>query len=170
MAKTQKQQENTFITIIAKAIITATSNKVSDDFKQENPTKTIYFTVQDEEKIKQLQELGMTLYTPEEEEEAPNYFICKATKFVKIYTNRDDYFDKDFGVTTIKEDGTEMKNPNLKTDEPIYLSIVKVKAPKGKNDFFRVNAILTDDTTKLIEVTQENPFKNLFINDEDLPF
>ena len=169
MAKTQKQQENTFITIIAKAIITATSNKVSDDFKQENPTKTIYFTVQDEEKIKQLQELGMTMYTPEKEG-AANYFICKATKFVKIYTNRDDYFEKDFGVTTIKEDGTEMKNPNLKTDEPIYLSIVKVKAAKGKNDFFRVNAILTDDTSKLIEVNQENPFKDLFIKDEELPF
>ena len=169
MAKTQKQQENTFITIIAKAIITTTSNKISDDFKQDIPTKTIYFTVQDEKKIKQLQELGMTLYTPEDKE-APNYFICKATKFVKIYTNRDDYFEKDFGVTTIKEDGTEMKNPNLKTDEPIYLSIVKVKAPKGKNDFLRVNAILTDDTSKLIEINQENPFKNLFINDEDLPF
>ena len=149
MAKTQKQQENTFITIIAKAIITATSNKVSDDFKQENPTKTIYFTVQDEQKIKQLKELGMTMYTPEEEG-APNYFICKATKFVKIYTNRDDYFEKDFGVTTIKEDGTEMKNPNLKTDEPIYLSIVKVKAPKGKNDFFRLNAILKNNKKKLI--------------------
>lgn len=169
MAKTQKQQENTFKTIIAKAIITATSNKVSEDFKQDIPTKTIYFTVQDEKKIKQFQELGMIMYTPEEEE-APNYFICKATKFVKIYTNRDDYFEKDFGVTTIKEDGTEMKNPNLKTDEPIYLSIVKVKAPKGKNDFFRVNAILTDDTSKLIEVTQENPFKELFIKDEELPF
>jgi hypothetical protein len=167
MAKTQKQQENTFVTIIAKAIITATSNKVSDDFKQDNPTKTIYFTVQDEKKIKQLEELGMTMYTPEG---APNFFICKATKFVKIYKNRDDYFEKDFGVTTIKEDGTEIKNPNLKTDEPIYLSIVKVKAPKGKNDFFRVNAILTDDTSKLIEVTQENPFKDLFINDEELPF
>ena len=169
MSKTQKQQENTFTTIIAKAIITATSNKVSDDFKQENPTKTIYFTVQDEEKIKQLQELGMTMYTPEKEG-ALNYFICKATKFVKIFNNRDEYFEKDFGVTTIKEDGTEMKNPNLKTDEPIYLSIVKVKAPKGKNDFLRVNAILTDDPCKLIEVNQENPFKNLFINDEDLPF
>ena len=169
MATTQKQQENTFTTIIAKAIITATSNKVSDDFKQDIPTKTIYFTVQDEKKIKQLQELGMVQYTTEKEG-YPNYFICKATKFVKIYTNRDDYFEKDFGVTTIKEDGTEIKNPNLKTDEPIYLSIVKVKAPKGKNDFFRVTAILTDDSSKLIEVTQENPFKNLFINDEELPF
>ena len=169
MANTKKQQENTFVTIIAKAIITATSNKVSDDFKQDTPTKTIYFTVQDEKIIKQLQELGMVLYTPKEEG-ASNYFICKATKFVKIYKNRDEYFEKDFGVTTIKEDGTEIKNPNLKTDEPIYLSIVKVKAPKGKNDFFRVNAILTDDTSKLIEVTQENPFKNLFINDEELPF
>lgn len=169
MARTQKQQENTFKTTITKAIITATSNKISEDFKQEIPTKTIYFTVQDEKKIKQLQELGMTMYTPEKEG-APNYFICKATKFVKIYTNRDDYFEKDFGVTTIKEDGTEMKNPNLKTDEPIYLSIVSVKAPKGKNDFYRVNAILTDDPSKLIEVNQENPFKDLFINDEDLPF
>ena len=169
MAKTQKQQENTFITVIAKAIITSTSNKISNDFNQDIPTKTIYFTVQDEKKIKQLQELGLTLYTPEEKE-APNYFICKATKFVKIYTNRDDYFEKDFGVTTIKEDGTEMKNPNLKTDEPIYLSIVKVKGTRGKNDFYRVNAILTDDSSKLIEVNQENPFKDLFINDEDLPF
>ena len=169
MAKTQKQKENTFTTIITKAIITATSNKVSDDFKQNIPTKTIYFTVPDEKKIKQLQELGMTMYTPEEEG-VPNYFICKATKFVTIYTNRDDYFEKDFGVTTIKEDGVEIKNPNLKTDEPIYLSIVKVKASKGKNDFFRVNAILTDDITKLIEVTQDNPFKDLFINDEELPF
>ena len=40
---TNKQTANNFQTVIVPAIITATSNKVSDEFKQETPTKTIYF-------------------------------------------------------------------------------------------------------------------------------
>ena len=89
MANTKKQQENTFVTIIAKAIITATSNKVSDDFKQDTPTKTIYFTVQDEKIIKQLQELGMVLYTPKKKEHQTTLFVklLNLLKFTKTEMN-----------------------------------------------------------------------------------
>ena len=40
MTKTNEQ----FTTVITPAYITATSNKVSKDFVQETPTKTVYFT------------------------------------------------------------------------------------------------------------------------------
>ena len=52
---TNKQKENNFQTVIVPAIITATSNKVSNEFKQETPTKTIYFHVEDPKKAEQLE-------------------------------------------------------------------------------------------------------------------
>ena len=60
---TNKQKENNFQTVIVPAIITATSNKVSNEFKQETPTKTIYFHVEDPKKAEQLEKFSMTQYT-----------------------------------------------------------------------------------------------------------
>ena len=47
---TNKKTENNFQTVTVPAIITATSNKVSSEFKQETPTKTIYIHVPDPKK------------------------------------------------------------------------------------------------------------------------
>ena len=42
------------------------------------------------------------------------------------------------------------------------LKLIKVKAGKGKNDFYRVNAILLPTLDSLKEVEAVNPFAELF--------
>ena len=165
---TNKQTANNFQTVIVPAIITATSNKVSSDFKQETPTKTIYFHVADPKKVELLEKFGMTQYTPDTETdpEAKPYFIAKATKFVKLYTDRTTFVEKPFTVDLFDEDtGLPIANPNVYTDEIVHLAIIKVKGGKGKNDFYRVNAILLPNLEVLKEVEAVNPFAELFGED-----
>lgn len=156
MAKSDQKEQNNFITLIVPAIITATSNKVSDDFKQKNgSTKTIYFHSTDDKVTKQLEQAGMTLYTPEPDEngEATPYFVAKATRIVKVFTDKENFIERDFTTET----------PNMYTDEIVHLAVMKVKAQKkGQNDFFRINSILVSDLEQLKEVEAVNPFAVLF--------
>lgn len=171
--KTQETTNNDFHTVVVPAIITATSNKVSEDFKQEVNTKTVYFHVTDPAKAEQLEKIGMTQYTPDTEKDpdAKPYFIAKATKAVKLYTTRDKFVEKSFTVEEINEEtGLPQSTPNLYTEEIVHLAIIKVKGGKGKNDFFRLNAILLPAVEMLKEVEAVNPFADLFIGDDDLPF
>ena len=165
---TNKQTANNFQTVTVPAIITATSNKVSDEFKQETPTKTIYFHIPDHKKAEQLEKFGMTQYTPDTETDpdAKPYFIAKATKNVKLYTDRTTFVEKPFSVDLFDEDtGLPIPNPNVYTDEIVHLAVIKVKAGKGKNDFYRVNAILLPTLDSLKEVEAVNPFAELFGED-----
>jgi len=174
--KQEKKQEatnNDFQTVVVPAIITATSNKVSEDFKQEVNTKTVYFHVIDQVKAQQLEKIGMTQYTPDTEKDpdAKPYFIVKATKMVKLYTSLDNFTEKPFTVEEINEEtGLPQSTPNLYTEEIVHLAIIKVKGAKGKNDFFRLNAILLPAVEMLKEVEAVNPFAEFFIDDDDLPF
>ena len=167
---TNKQTANNFQTVTVPAIITATSNKVSDEFKQETPTKTIYFHVPHPKKAEQLEKIGMTQYTPDTETdpEAKPYFIAKATKNVKLYTHEDrsTFTEKAFTVDIFDEDtGLPLPNPNVYTDEIVHLAVIKVKGGKGKNDFYRLNAILLSTLDSLKEVEAVNPFAELFGED-----
>ena len=165
---TNKQTENNFQTVTVPAIITATSNKVSSEFKQETPTKTIYFHVEDPKKVEQLEKFGMTQYTPDTETdpEAKPYFIAKATKTVRLFTDRTTHVEKLFSVDFFDEDtGLPITNPNVYTDEIVHLAIIKVTGGKGKNDFYRVNAILLPTLDTLKEVEAVNPFAELFGED-----
>ena len=165
---TNKQTANNFQSVVVPAIITATSNKVSDEFKQETPTKTIYFHVPDPKKAEQLEKFGMTQYTPDTETdpEAKPYFIAKATKTVRLFTDRTTHVEKLFSVDLFDEDtGLPIPNPNVYTDEIVHLAIIKVKGGKGKNDFYRVNAILLPTLDTLKEVEAVNPFAELFGED-----
>ena len=167
---TNKQTANNFQTVTVPAIITATSNKVSSEFKQETPTKTIYFHVADSKKAEQLEKFGMTQYTPDTETDpdAKPYFIAKATKIIKLYTheNRSNFVEKPFSVDLFDEEtGLPIANPNVYTDEIVHLAIIKVKGGKGKNDFYRVNAILLPTLDTLKEVEAVNPFAELFGED-----
>ena len=165
---TNKQIANNFQIVTVPAIITATSNKVSSEFKQETPTKTIYFHVADPKKAEQLEKFGMTQYTPDTETdpEAKPYFIAKATKTVKLYTDRTTFVEKPFSVDLFDEDtGLPIANPNVYTDEIVHLAVIKVKGAKGKNDFYRVNAILLPTLDSLKEVEAVNPFSELFGED-----
>lgn len=164
---TNKQTANNFQTVTVPAIITATSNKVSEEFKQETPTKTIYFHVPDPKKVEELKKIGMTQYTPDTETDpdAKPYFIAKATKTVKLYAREDlsRFVEKPFTVDLFDEEtGLPIPNPNVYTDEIVHLAVIKVKAPKGKNDFYRVNAILLPTLDTLKEVEAVNPFAELF--------
>ena len=165
---TNKQTANNFQSVVVPAIITATSNKVSHEFKQETPTKTIYFHVEDPKKAEQLEKFGMTQYTPDTETdpEAKPYFIAKATKTVRLFTDRTTHVEKLFSVDLFNEDtGLPIPNPNVYTDEIVHLAIIKVKGGKGKNDFYRVNAILLPTLDTLKEVEAVNPFAELFGED-----
>ena len=167
---TNKQTANNFQTVTVPAIITATSNKVSSEFKQETPTKTIYFHVPDPKKAEQLEKFGMTQYTPDTETdpEAKPFFIVKAAKNVKLYTHEDrsTFVEKSFTDDLFDEyTGLPITNPNVYTDEIVLLAVIKVKAPKGKNDFYRVNAILLPTLDSLKEVEAVNPFAELFGED-----
>lgn len=160
MEKTTKKDEQ-FTNVIVPAIITATSNKIDEDFKQETPTKTMYFTVSDKDKIRELEELGMTCYTPKDKDGKP-YFICKAVKSVKIYFKDCGTIEKLFTISTVDPQTMQkVASPNLFTDTEVVLSVIKVKGGKGKNDFFRINAILLDDIEELKQVEQTNPFADL---------
>ena len=155
-----KKTNEQFTTVITPAYITATSNKVSKDFVQETPTKTVYFTTKDKKKLQELQELGLTLYTPEDKSDA--YFIVKATKSVKMYKRDNTMIDVDFKVENLNPDTGEIESvPNYYTDTLVYLAITKVKADKGRSDFYRLTSILVDEFEDLKEVEQRNPFEDL---------
>ena len=145
---TNKQTANNFQTVTVPAIITATSNKVSDEFKQETQTKTIYFNVEDPEKAEELKNFGMTQYRPNTEIDldAKPYFIAKATKIVKLYTHEDrsNFVEKPFSVDLFDEEtGLPIPNPNVYTEEIVHLAIIKVKGGKGKNDFLPLKRYFT---------------------------
>ncbi len=157
---TKQKTNEQFTTVITPAYITATSNKVSKDFLQEVPTKTVYFTTKDKKKLQELQDLGLTLYTPEDKSD--DYFIVKATKSVKMYKRDNSMIDVDFKVDNINPDTGEIEPvPNYYTDTLVYLAITKVKADKGRSDFYRLTSILVDEFEDLKEVEQRNPFEDL---------
>ena len=49
---TKEQKQFTSINLVGR--ISATSNKVSEDFKQETPTKTVYIVPKDKKEIEKL--------------------------------------------------------------------------------------------------------------------
>ena len=170
MAKKQKKATRTnFETVIAKATITATSNKTDGKYKQKKSTKAVYLVPATEEDSKKLEDFGLQLYTPDEEKDpkARPYFIVKATEFVKIFTSETDFEEVYFGVSYEEvnpEDGEIItkKTPNYKTEEPVYVAVMFVEGGDNINDFFRINALMMEDVAMLEEVQPVNPFASLF--------
>lgn len=168
MAKKQQNHEN-FDTVVARATITATSNKSDGKYKQKKPTKTIYLVPATEEDSKKLSDFGLQLYTPDTEKdpESKPYFIVKATENVKIFTSGTEFEEVNFGVSyedVNQETGeiTVKKTPNYKTEIPVHAAIMFVEGGDNGNDFFRLNALMMEDTATLEEVQPVNPFAGLF--------
>lgn len=155
MTKEQKQ----FISINLIGKILATSNKVSEDFKQETPTKTIYIVPKDKKEIEKIEKFGLPLYTPKEKG-LESYTIVKSAKSVKHYKSAKDEAPQKMIMTVEDENGQTI--PNLYTNENVILNITKVKAQKGKNDFYRLTAILAPVGT-ILEVEATNPFSDMKI-------
>ncbi len=161
---TKEQKQFTSINLIGK--ISATSNKVSEDFKQETPTKTIYIVPKDNKEIEKLEKFGLPLYTPKVKG-FESYTIVKSAKTVKHYKSVKDEAPQKMIMTVEDENG--QKVPNLYTEENVILNITKVKAQKGKNDFYRLTAILAPVGT-ILEVEATNPFSDLEVSEDKLPF
>lgn len=161
---TKEQKQFTSINLVGK--ITATSNKVSEDFKQETPTKTIYIVPKDKKEIEKLEKFGLPLYTPKEKG-SESYTIVKSAKTVKYYKSVIDEAPQKMIMTVEDENGQTVSN--LYTEENVILNITKVKAQKGKNDFYRLTAILAPVGT-ILEVEAANPFSDLEVSEDELPF
>ena len=168
MAKNQQKHGN-FDTVVAQATITATSNKSDGKYKQKKATKAVYLVPDTEEDTKKLVDFGLQLYTPETEKdpEAKPYFIVKATENVKIFTSETEFEEVNFGVSyedVNQETGeiTVKKTPNYKTETPVHVAIMFIEGGDNGNDFFRLNALMMEDTAILEEVQPVNPFAGLF--------
>lgn len=127
--------------------ITATSNKVNEKFKTDNPTKTAYITVESEADRKKLEDFGLTLYSSKED--GTEFFIIKLSREVKTY----DSFDKKKKPTIL--DGTT-ESPNFRTVVPVAMNVVK--GENVGNDFYRVNAISVASDKDVQVIEAENPF------------
>lgn len=164
MTMTKEQNQFTSINIIGK--ISATSNKVSEDFKQETPTKTVYIVPKDKKEIEKLEKFGLPLYTPKEKG-AESYTIVKSAKTVKHFKSTKDKKPQKMFMTV--EDENRQPLLNIYTQENVILNITKVKTQKGKNDFFRLTAILAP-VDAIIEVEPTNPFEDLEVSEDELTF
>lgn len=162
---TKEQKQFTSINLVGR--ISATSNKVSEDFKQETPTKTVYIVPKDKKEIEKLKKFGLPLYTPKEKKGSESYTIVKSAKTVKHYKSAKDEAPQKMIMTVEDENGQTI--PNLYTEENVICNITKVKAQKGKNDFYRLTAILAPVGT-ILEVEATNPFGDLEASEDELPF
>ena len=161
---TKEQKQFSSINLIGK--ISATSNKVSEDFKQETPTKTIYILPKDKKEIEKLEKFGLPLYTSKEKG-SESYTIVKSAKTVKHYKSVKDEAPQKMIMTVEDENGNSI--PNLYTEENVIFNITKVKGQKGKNDFYRLTTILAPVGT-ILEVKATNPFRDLEVSEDGLPF
>ena len=161
---TKEQKQFTSINLVGR--ISATSNKVSEDFKQETPTKTVYIVPKDKKEIEKLKKFGLPLYTPKEKG-AESYTIVKSAKTVKHYKSVKDEAPQKMIMTVADENGQTI--PNLYTEENVIFNITKVKAQKGKNDFYRLTAVLAPVGT-ILEVEATNPFEDFEVSEDGLPF
>lgn len=126
--------------------INTTSNKTSDKFKQETPTKTVYVTA-DENNTKVLQDFGLQLYTSKENKE--DFFILKfAAKTLLYIPGEENPVSFAEEVSTI--------TPNFTSgDKTVGVNIVK--GVNMGNDFYRLQALnATPETFEFIK--PENPF------------
>ena len=135
--------------LVIKGRITATSNKVDDKFRQEQPTKTAYITVFDPKDIDHLKKFGLTEYTSREDR--TSFFIIKLPKQVAIYVS---------GVHSQEPEKMSggIDTPNFSTPEGKELSLNIIKGENMGRDFFRLQAIQIEDANDIIEVEQTNPF------------
>lgn len=135
--------------LVIKGIITATSKKIDDRFRQEVPTKTAYIKT-DTENAKKLQDFGLTKYTSKQGED---YFVIKLPANLMVYTPNG-FGKKRPDLSQVYHDGVETNN--FKTEKMLPLNIIK--GNNMNNDFFRLQAIRVDDESDILEIEPENPF------------
>lgn len=129
-------------------MITATSKKLDNDFKQLNPTKTAYIDV-DEATAKKLEAFGLTRYTSVEDRK--DFFVVKLSSNLVYYQ---DNTNKSVSIADL----AGVDTPNFNSgDEPIMMNLIQGEN-KG-NKFFRIQSLLLPHgEEQLNTVVAENPF------------
>ena len=128
--------------------ITATSKKLDNRYKQENPTKTAYIEV-DEKQAKALEAFGLTRYTSVTDKK--DFFI------VKLSANLVAYLDHTNTQVSLSElAGVQSSNFNT-GDDLIQMNLIK--GENMGNEFFRIQALLLPNGIGSIqELEAVNPF------------
>lgn len=136
-----------FKNINVTAKITATS-KANDKFKKDIPTLTFYLKPANEDEANKLKNFGLTEYSSKEDNEA--FFILKASRKIAVYTGTgaDDYETVSGAVADTRY--------NYYTAKNIKINIMKIVNEDGT--FYRLQALLLDSMSDLLEVVPENPF------------
>lgn len=129
-------------------MITATSKKLDNDFKQLNPTKTAYIDV-DEATAEKLESFGLRRYTSVEDRK--DFFVVKLSSNLVYYQ---DGTNKSVSIADL----AGVDTPNFNSgDEPIMMNLIQGEN-KG-NKFFRIQSLLLPQgEEQLNTVVAENPF------------
>lgn len=148
--------------------ISATSNKVNSDYKQEVDTKTAYLEAS-KETLKEMEKFGLRIYTSEKDKES--FVIVKLADKLRVYDNN--------GKSSVRRDLSNIygendeENFNFKSDEVRNISVNIIKGENKGNTFHRLQAILVSSEEDIIKIEPENPFADndgAEIGDDDLPF
>lgn len=129
--------------LIISGIISTTSNKQSAQFRVENPQKTAYLLL-DQENADKLEEFGVTKYTSKTGED---FYCLKLVEKLKLYF--DDSKDALIADTSVDD-------PNFKTEKVVKMNVIK--GEKTGNTFYRLQALLLNDSSDLVQIEAENPF------------
>lgn len=121
--------------------ITNTSNKQSKEFKTDNPRKSVYVTL-DEENKKKAEAFGLTEYTPKDGGDP--FFIIKTAGEVRVHSLME---SEELYVI----DGSD-QSENFKSNGKVWLSLFK--SEKNRNEFIRLTDILGD----VEKVERKDPF------------
>ena len=133
--------------------ISTTSNKISEKFKQEVPTKTAYLLTNDDQTSQALENFGLTKYTSRKDNE--NFFILKFADKLRVYfPGGENQVRNDF--SNIHMEGHETLN--FKTNDETTVSINVVKGENMGNEFHRLQAILVETIDDIVQIEPENPF------------
>lgn len=134
--------------IILKGRVTATSNKVDEKYKKENPTKTAYVTISEADRQKAI-DFGLSEYNSKQD--GNSFFIVKLPKDVAIYV-------EGTGKIVPEKMSGKVDTPNFMTAENKEVKMNFIKGEKSGNDFYRLQAIQITESTDIISVLPDNPF------------
>src|SRR5690606_11441785 len=143
------QNKPSLLNVVVKGHVSATSNKVDNKFKNEDPTKTAYLIVNEPAEAQKLIDFGLTQYSSKTDD--TKFFIVILPKQVDIYIKGAD------GNAPEKYSG-RLDSPNFSTTPDKDLNLNIIQGENTGNKFFRLQAIQIEETTDFIEVEQTNPF------------
>lgn len=139
---------NSLETLTIKGQITATSNRVSEEFRQQTPTKTIYFNAASHEDEKKLIDFGLQAYTSKSDNEM--FFIAKApAKGIQVWCQGEQ-------LEPLKVD---IESPNFKSVDGNVIGLAITKGQKMNRDFYRVSAVNVVLESDIEPVEMTNPFE-----------